>query len=158
MEKIKEKIKKDLSDFIKEKNVEGCSVLRMLLSNVLLKEKEKNYLVRKNNIEAGEVELTDEEIDTVIFSEAKKRKDSISAFEKGNRPDLVEKEKKELLILSKYLPKQMSEEELKIMVKESFEKGKKDFKDLMSDIIPKVKGKADGSMVSKIVKEMLDTA
>lgn len=158
MEKIKEKIKEDLNLALKEQKKETCSVLRMLLSNILLKEKEKNYALKKEGKLAEENCLTDEEVLEVAFSEVKKRKDSILLFEKGNRLDLAEKEKEELSILSKYLPKQMTEEEVKEIVKEVIDSGKKEFKDIISEVMPKVKGKADGSLVSKIIREILEVA
>ena len=103
--------------------------------------------------------LSDEEIVNVIFSEIKKRKESILEFEKGKREDLVEKTQKEIEILKKYLPEQLSEEDIRKLVKEIITKtGAKDLKDMgkvMGQLIPKVKGKAEGSLVSKIVKELL---
>ena len=97
----------------------------------------------------------------VISSEVKKHKESISGFEKGERQDLVEKEKRELEILQKYLPEQISEEEIKEIAKEAIqETGAKEIKDMgkvMADIMPKIKGRADGSQASKIVKELLET-
>jgi len=104
-------------------------------------------------------EITSEEIMEILFLEAKKRRESISAFEKGNRQDLVEKEKKELAILQKYLPEQMSEEELKKIVRQVIEKtgakGIKEMGKVMKEIASQIKGRADGSLVSKIVKELL---
>ena len=116
-------------------------------------------------------QLTDEEVIEVISSETKKRKESILEFEKGRlQPtlhparkkhimDLVDKEKKELEILQKYLPEQLPEEEIKKLAKEAIEKvGAKEPKDMgkvMAELMPKVKGRADGSLVNKIVKELL---
>ncbi len=157
MEKIKEKIKEDLLSAVKGQKKEICSVLRMLLSNILLKEKEKNYRERKENNSNNEVFLTDEEVISVVFSEVKKRKDSIILFEKGNRIDLAKKEKEELSILYKYLPEQMTEEEIKKIVKEVIDSGKKEFKDIISEVMPKVKGKADSALTIKIIKEALNS-
>lgn len=153
MEKIKQKIKEDISIALKGRESETCSVLRMLLSNILDVEKKKKYK------EGKELELTDEEIIMVIVSEAKKRKDSISEFEKGGRQDLVEKEKKELLILKKYLPEQLEEEDvMKIVEKTIEETESKDIKDMgkvMKEAMVKIKGRADAGLVSKIAKELL---
>jgi len=95
----------------------------------------------------------------VIASEAKKRKDSIIEFKKGNRNDLVEKEEKELEILKKYLPEQMNEEQVKEEAKKVISEigavGPKDTGKVMSALMPKVKGKTDGSVVSKVVGELL---
>lgn len=152
---LKDKIKTDLIQALKEGNQVVCSTLRMLLAAVLNKEKEKKY---KEKIEE-EVELTDEEIIDVISSEAKKRKESIIEYEKWERQSLAEKEKAELEILQKYLPEQLSEEEVKKIAEEAIEKvGAAEIKDMgkvMAELMPKVKGRADGGLMSKIVKELL---
>ena len=93
------------------------------------------------------------------MSEAKKRKEAISEYEKGGREDLLEKEKAELEVLEKYLPEQLSEEEIKKIAKEIIEKVEaksiKDMGKVMAEMMTRVKGKADGSVVNKIVKELL---
>jgi len=152
---LKENLQKDLNNFLKEKNQTGVNTVRLLLAAILLKEKEKKYKTKEET-------LTDEEVLEVIFSEAKKRKESILEFEKGGRDDLVAKEKAELEILQKYLPEQLSDEELRKIVKEAVEKvGAKDMKDIgkiMGQVMSKVKGKADGSRVNIIAKELLGAA
>ena len=152
---LKEKIQKDLAESVKGKEELKTSVLRMLTAAILNKAKEKRY----KSGEEKEAELNDEEIIEVIASEVKKRKEAAEEYEKGGRNDLAEKEKKELQILQKYLPEQLSEEEIKKLAKEAIEKiGAKDPKDMgrvMSGLMPQVKGKADGALVSKIVKELL---
>ncbi|MCX6720158.1 MAG: GatB/YqeY domain-containing protein, partial [Candidatus Staskawiczbacteria bacterium] len=119
------------------------------------KEKEKKF---KEKIEL-EATLTEDEIISVISSEIKKRKDAIILYEKGNRPELAEIEKIEIEIIKKYLPEQLSEEDLKKLIEESVAKVEaKEIKDMgkvMADLNPKIKGKADGGEVSKIVKELL---
>jgi len=139
--------------------------LRMLLASILTKEKDKRYKVSKQKPDlnedglAKESQLSDEEVIEVISSEIKKRKDAIVLYEQGNRPELAAREKKEIEILKKYLPEQLSDEELRKLVGESIEKvGAKEMKDMgkiMADLMPKVKGKADNSEISKIVKELL---
>ena len=90
---------------------------------------------------------------------AKQRKEAIEMYEKGGRQDLVEKEKAELAVVESYLPKQMSEEEIRELVKEAIEatgaSSPKDIGKVMQHVMPKVKGRADGSVVNKIVREML---
>jgi hypothetical protein len=135
------------------------------MSSILNKEKEKRYGLSKKNPNASEQELekdsqlTDEEILDVISSEAKKRREAAEGFEKGGRTESAEKEKKELDILLKYMPAQMSEEEIRNLVKESVEKvGAKEIKDMgkvMAELMPKTKGRADSSLVSRLVKESL---
>ncbi|MDD4467116.1 MAG: GatB/YqeY domain-containing protein [Candidatus Pacebacteria bacterium] len=157
MEKIKEKIKEDLVLAMKSKETLTLSVLRMLLSSILLKEKDKNYQLRKENDKAKDVELTDEEVLKVIFSEVKKRKDSVLAFQKGNREDLVQKESEEIAILEKYLPRQLTEEEIKEIAEKLVKRGD-NFGEAMSKVIQKISGRADGAKVSKAVKEILGIA
>jgi len=161
------KIQKDLKEALKKKDEIIVSVLRMLLAAILNKEKEKRYKIAKAEPELIEEELieksqlTDEEVIEVISSEVKKRKESILEFEKGERQDLVEKEKKEIEVLNKYLPEQLSEEDIKKLAKEAIEKigatEPKDVGKVMQELMPQVKGKADGATVSKIVKELLQT-
>ncbi len=152
---LKNTIKDDLNRAVKKRDEVKRSTLRMLLAAVLSKEKEKKY---KEKIEQ-EVELTDEETIDVISSEAKKRKEAIIEYEKRGRQSLAEKEKAELEILQKYLPEQFSEEEVKKLAKETVkEVGAEDMKDIgkiMAELMPKLKGRADGRLVSKIVKELL---
>jgi len=110
---LKEKIQEDLNSALKEKKELEVSVLRLLLSAIFNKEKEKRYKLSKEKPEFASEELekesvlSDEEIIEVIFSEIKKRKEAILEFEKGDRKDLADKEKKEMRILQKYLPKEV---------------------------------------------------
>ena len=164
---LKEKIEEDFQKALKEKNEEEVSVLRVLRAEMVNKEKEKRYQKSKENPELalGELEkesqLTDEELVSLIASEVKKRKEAILGFEKGKREDLVEKEKKEIEILKRYLPEQLSEEEIKKMVKETIQrlsaKSLKDMGRVMGEIMPKIKGRAEGEIVSKIVREELSS-
>lgn len=150
-EEVEGKIKEELNRAIKSKNEVVRSTLRMLLAAVANKEKDKQY--KKNE------SLTEEEKIDIISSEAKKRREAIVEYEKGNRQDLVDKEKAELEVLQKYLPAQLSEEEIKDMVSQVVEEtGAETMQDIgkvMGVLMPKVKGKADGNLVSKIVKELL---
>ena len=103
--------------------------------------------------------LSNEEIQQIIAGEAKKHRESIEMFQKGSRQDLVDKETKELKILEAYLPEQMGEEEVRKLVKEAIAstgaKTPQEMGKVMAALMPKVKGKADGSLVSRIVKELL---
>ena len=163
---LKEKILQNLNTALKEKKELELSVLRMLSAAVQNRESEKRTKLwkEKADLPSEELEkkskLTDEEVLEVISSEAKKRKESIEGFQKGKREDLVEKEKKELEILESYLPEQLSEEEIKKLVEEAVSKvGAKEMRDVgkvMQELMPKVKGRADGALISKIVKESLE--
>lgn len=126
------------------------SVLRMLLSAI------NYYEIQKGG--AG-YEATDEDVMTVIQREVKQRKDSIEQFTAGNRKDLADKEVEELKLLEIYLPEQMGEEEITKLVDEAIAQtgatSAADMGKVMGALMPKTKGKADGSLVSKIVKEKL---
>lgn len=162
---LKEKIAADLKRDLKEKRDLAVSVLRQLLAAILNKEKEKRIKLfkEKEDIKEDELikesQLTDNEIIEVVFSESKKRKEAVLGFEKGGRESLAEKEKKELEILKKYLPEQLPEEEIKRLAKEVIERtgavSPQDIGKVMGKLIPQVKGRAEGSMVGKIVKELL---
>ena len=152
---LKKIIQEDLKQALKGRRQIEVSVLRLLNAATLNREKEKRYKLKTEE----DTPLTEDELLEVIFSEAKKRKEAIVEFERGARPDLVQKEKQELEILGKYLPEQMSEEEIKKLAKEAIEKtGAKDVKDtgrVMAELMPRVKGRAEGSLLSKAVKELL---
>jgi uncharacterized protein YqeY len=162
---LKKKIQEDLREAIRNKKELETLVLRLITAAILNKEKEKRYKISKEKEDVSETDLgkesqlTDEEIIEVISSEAKKRKEAISEFEKGGREDLVNKEKRELEILQKYLPEQLSEEELKKLAKVAIKRvGASELKDIgkvMAELMPKIKGRAEGNLVSKIVKELL---
>lgn len=163
---LKEKILEDLNSALKRKKETEVSVLRLLLTSVLNREKEKRYKLSKEKSELAVKELekksslSDEEVLGVVLSEIKKRKEAILIFEKGKRKDLMEKENAEIEVLKKYLPEQLSEEEIKKLAAEAVEKiGAKQLKDMgkvMAELVPKIKGRADGNSVSKIVKKLLE--
>ena len=113
-----DEIKKDLVSFQKDKNETGVSVLRMLVSSIVNKGKDKRLKIANENQGMSDKELdeksilSNEEVVEVIASEVKKRRDSIQSFESGGRIDLVEQETRELEILKKYLPKELTEQEV----------------------------------------------
>lgn len=146
--------KKDLQDKLKQSMLARdelrTSVLRMLLSAI------NYYEIQKGG--AG-YEATEEDVLTVTGNQAKQRRDSIEQFKLAARPELAEKEQKELDILSAFLPEQMSEEEITKLVKEAVEKsGASNISDIgkvMGLLMPQVKGKADGNLVNIIVRKEL---
>lgn len=144
---LTEKIEKDLIEAMKAHNETNVSVLRMLKSAI------KNQEIQK------QTELKDEDVMSVIQSQIKQRQDSIALYEQGQRTELAEKEKTEIGILIKYLPEQMSEEKIREIVKKAvIDSGASSIQEMgkvMGVLMPQVKGKADGSLVSKIVKEEL---
>jgi len=157
-----DQIKKDLINFQKEKRPIEVSSLRMLLSSIVNKEKQKRLKLSSNysNEELDlKSKLEDQEILEVIFSEAKKRKDAIEEFKKAQRQDLVEKEERELSTLQKYLPEELGEEEIKKIVKEIIEEKKitnmKQIGTVMKEALIRTKGLADGKKINTIAKELL---
>jgi uncharacterized protein YqeY len=162
---IVEEIKKDLISALKEKNESTVSTLRMVTSSIFNKEMDKRVEVLKGEPSLTEeqlkekAKLTDEEVLEVLSSEVKKRRDSIAQFEQGGRPELAAGEKAEMDILMKYLPKELTEEEIRMIVKDSIVKsGATTIKDIgivMKEVSPQTKGKADGNLVAKIVREQL---
>ena len=162
---IVEEIKKDLISALKEKNESAVSTLRMVSSSIFNKEMEKRVKVLEKEPNLNEeqlkekIKLTDEEVIEVLASEVKKRRDSISQFEQGGRPELAASEKLEMDILMKYMPKELTEDEIRKIVKDAVIKsGATDMKGIglvMKEVSPQTKGKADGNLVAKIVKEEL---
>lgn len=144
---LSERINNDLKEAMKNKDSFRLSVIRMV--------KGAMQLAKPNPRE----ELTDDDVITVISKQIKMRNDSIKEFEAAGRSDLVEQNKKEIEILNTYMPKQLSEEELTEIIDKVFEEVKptsqKDMGLIMKNISPLVKGKADMSLVNKLVKERL---
>lgn len=145
---LKDQIQKDLIENMKAKNEAAVGAIRMLKTAIMKLET------------AGEAKVAnDEEIIQLVNKEIKQRKDSIEQFEKGNRPELAAKEKAEMAFLEKYMPAQMSEDEIKTVIKEGMAatgaSTKADLGKLMGAIMPKVKGKADGGLVNRLVQSML---
>jgi len=144
---LKETIEADIISSMKSKNEEAVSVLRMLKSAI------HNWEI------SSKKEPQDVDIVGVIQGQIKSRRDSIEMYKKGNRQELADKEQKEIDILTKYLPEQMDEVAVREIIKKAIsETGVSSMQDMgkvMGKIMPEVKGKADGSMVSNIVKEEL---
>jgi Uncharacterized conserved protein len=143
---------------MKEKKEREISTLRLLKDAIFKREKEKRYRlfgkVKEEELEK-ESQLSDQEIIEVILSEIKKRKEAILGFEKGKREDLVKKEKEEMKILERYLPEQLSEKEIENLAKEIIGKVGPNFGKVMKEMMAKVKGRAEGALVSKIVKKLI---
>lgn len=164
---LKKKIQEDLNLALKNKESLKRIVLGSLLSAIKNKEKEKRAAEAKKNPNISEEELkkaselSNEEIIKIIQSEIKKRKEAIELYQKGSREELARKEKDELNILSQYLPEQMPDEEIRKIVTETIKQiGAKDIKDMgkvMGQVMVKIKGRAEGNRISKIVKEELNS-
>ena len=142
-----ERLNNDMKQAMKNKEKDKLSVIRMVKS-----------ALQNEAIKLGKTLTEDEEL-TVLSRELKQRKDSLQEFEKAGRTDLVDKVKEEITVLELYIPKQLSEEELVQIVKETIAEvgasSKADMGKVMGAIMPKVKGKADGSLVNKLVQQHL---
>lgn len=143
-----ERIDQEMKTALKEKDKEKLSTIRLLKSSIKKVEIDKKR------------PLTDEEVMDVILREIKQRKDSIAEYEKADRGDLAEKEKKELAVLQAYLPEPLSEEELRKIIKDTIQEvgasSKADMGKVMGAVLPKVKGRAEGRTVSQLVQQELN--
>jgi uncharacterized protein YqeY len=144
---LAEKIRTDLEQSLRKNDKLRVSVLRLVLSSL-------------HNAEiAQQKKLDDAGVLTVLDKEAKMRRESIEAFEKGNRQDLVDKEKAELAMLLEYLPEQMTRDQIvaaaRKVISELGASGPKDKGKVMSQLMPQLRGKAQGQEVSEVVNELL---
>ena len=144
---LKDVLLSDMKAAMKEKDVLRKNAIQMVRAAILQIEKDK------------QITLEDDAVIEVIAKEVKKRKDSIIDFEKGGRQDLIDAANAEIAALAGYLPAQLSEDEIKELVKEAISETNalsiKDMGKVMAYIMPKTKGKADGSVVNGIVKSLL---
>ncbi len=146
-----QKITEDLKVAMKSGDHARVEALRFILAG--LKGAEKDKYAKDPN-----ASLTDEEAVGVLQKEVKRRRESIELFRKGDRPDLVEKEEADLRILSEYVPRELSSEEVEKVVDALFAKGFSDFNVLMREAMKELKGRADGRVVGDIVKKKLGSA
>lgn len=146
---LKDRLAEDMKAAMKEKESgkKKLSVIRMVRSSL------KNAEIDKKS------ELTEEEVLDVIAREVKKRRDSLDEYLKVGREDIANGLKEEVEILMEYLPEQLSEPEIRALVKDVVDEvkptGPKDMGKVMGKLMPKVKGKADGKLVNQIVKEFM---
>ena len=145
---LKEKLMSDLKEAMKEKQILRKNVVQMIRAAILQVEKDK------------QIELDDNQIIEIIAKESKKRKDSLADYEKSGRQDLIEQVKQEIEIISEYLPKQLSKEEIIEIVKEVIqETGATTIKDMgkvMKGAKEKIGAAADGKTINEVVKELLN--
>ncbi|WP_377888433.1 GatB/YqeY domain-containing protein [Alkalihalobacillus sp. R86527] len=144
---LNDRLTTDMKVAMKNKEKQKLSVIRMVKSSL-----------QNESIKLGH-ELTEEEELTVLTREVKQRKDSLQEFDKAGRSDLVQNLDEELSILTAYLPKQLSEEEVDLLVKqviaETGATSKQEMGKVMGALMPKVKGKADGGLVNRLVQKNL---
>ncbi len=144
---LKTKLLDDIKGAMKSRDTLKLETLRLLGSEIKNKEIDHRR------------DITDEEALSLLTTQIKKRKESITLFEQGGRVDLCEKERKELAILEAYLPEQVSEDVLRRriqeVVKDSGAQGSKDLGKIMKVVLPEFKGKADGALIKNLVSELL---
>lgn len=142
-----EKLKNDMIEAMKNKEKERLTVIRMVKAAM-----DQEHIDHKR-------EINEDLLIDVVNKQIKMRKDSIVEFEKGNRNDLIEKTQNEIAILEKYLPEQLSEDEVIKIIEEIFEEvkpqGQKDMGKVMKEATSKLKGKTDMKSVSEIIKNKL---
>jgi uncharacterized protein YqeY len=143
-----EKLNQDMKQAMKNKEKDKLVVIRMVKA-----------ALQNEAIKLGKDELSEEEDLTVLSRELKQRKDSLQEFKNADRLDLVEKTQAEIDVLVDYMPEQLSEEEVSEIVKQTISEvnatSKADMGKVMGALMPKVKGKADGSLVNKLVQQQL---
>lgn len=144
---LRQKIYDDMVDAMKSKDKETLSVLRMVKGSIQLEEISKKK------------ELEDDDVIAVISKQIKTRKDANSEFEKGNRQDLIDKNNAEISILNRYMPEQLDSSEIESIITEAMTRleitTQKQMGLLMKDIMPKLKGKADMSVVNELIRSKL---
>jgi uncharacterized protein len=142
-----ERLNNDMKQAMKNKEKDKLSVIRMLKASI------QNEALKQRQ------DLTDDEELTVLSRELKQRKDSLQEFENAGRSDLVDKVRTELVYVEAYMPEQLSEEEISKIVKQTILEvnatSKADMGRVMGALMPKVKGKADGSLVNNLVQQHL---
>jgi uncharacterized protein YqeY len=144
---LKDRLYKDMQKAAKERNPLALSALRMALAEI------------KNREIEARGELEDDAVVKALASMVKKRRESIELFLKGNRPELAEKEEGEISVLSAYLPQGLSEAEVESLAREAVAatgaKSPSDMGRVMKELMPKVAGRADGKLVSEVVRRLL---
>jgi uncharacterized protein YqeY len=144
-----EQLQSDLTTAMKARDAETTATLRMVIAAV------RNARVAPGR--SGDV--GDEETLELLAKEAKKRAEAIEAYDAAGRPELADKERRELLVVQRYLPEPLSEDELRAAVDEAVAEtgasGPSDMGRVMQAVMPKVKGRADGKIVSRMVKDRL---
>ena len=144
---VMEQLNHDMKQAMKDKSVLKLSVIRMVKATI-----------KNEEIKLGR-DLSDDEVLTILTRELKQRRDSLHEFEKAGREDLATKTRDELDIILAYMPAQLSEDEIRQIVREAVAAfgatSKKEMGKVMGAIMPKVKGKADGNLVQQIVSEEL---
>ena len=159
-----QKLNDDLKQSLRDRNEIKTSTLRLLISNIKyaeLRKQDAEFTKNPNltDIDIKKITLSDPDILGTIAREIKQREESIEAFKKGNRQDLVEKESAEMAVLKSYLPQQMTRDEIvaeaRQLIAEVGARGPSDKGKVMGKLIAKLKGKADGREINEAVTDLL---
>jgi uncharacterized protein YqeY len=165
---LKQKIHEDFKVAFKAQKQQETSTIKMLMAAILLKEKDKQFkLATQEKLSEEQIKakgdlLGDEEILSIVQGEIKKLKDALSDAQKSNRADLGAKAREEIDILAKYLPPQLSDEDLRAIVIEAIKvtgaKDQKQMGQVIKEVMVKAKGQAENSKISEFIKEELSKA
>jgi hypothetical protein len=144
---LKDRLQKDMQKAAKERNPLALSALRMALAEI------------KNREIEARGELPDEAVEKALASMVKRQRESIELFLKGNRPELAEKERAEIAVLSAYLPEGLTGAEIESLAREAIAsagaKSPSDMGRVMKELMPRLAGRADGKLVSEVVRRLL---
>jgi len=144
---LKDRLREDLAAAMRDGDAKRRDVLRMMLAAIKQEEVDQ------------QIELNDDGVQAILTKQAKQRRESIADAEKANRPDLVAQEEAELLIIGEYLPKQLTEDEIRTaavdVIEQTGASGMQDMGRVMGQLMPTFQGQADGGLVSRVVRELL---
>ncbi|MFQ5451015.1 MAG: GatB/YqeY domain-containing protein [Nitrospinaceae bacterium] len=144
---LKEKLLSDLKGALKARDTVRLNTIRILISEI------KNQEIRQKKV------IDDAAVVAIVVSQVKKRKEAAALYDKGNRPELSQKEKQEIEILQTYLPEQVPEEDLRRRIQEIIKEldahGTGEMGRIMKTVVPEFKGKADNQLIKNLVSEYL---
>ncbi|GIP35837.1 GatB/YqeY domain-containing protein [Paenibacillus sp. J2TS4] len=144
---LSDRLNEDMKQAMKSQDKFRLSVIRMIRSAI------KNIEIDQRR------SLDDNEVLDIISREIKQRKDSLQEFEKAGREDLAQSAKAEIAVIAEYLPQQLTEEEVKVLVQQTIQEtgasSKADMGKVMAALMPKVKGRTDGKLVNQLVQQLL---
>ena len=145
---LKEQLESDLKSALKGGKTEEITLLRFVLAQVHNREIEQRT-------KKGKPDLTEEEVIGVLQKELKKRKEAIDLFKQGGRDDLVKREEQEAALIGHYVPSPLTKEDVGALVDKALAGGAREFSVVMKKVMEEAKGRADGRLVSEVVKEKL---
>lgn len=149
---LKERLTEDMKSAMRGASSDPEQRIRLSTIRLLISETKNAEIMKRSD-------LTDEEVTDIIQRQIKRRKEATEQYRKGGREDLAEKEEKEAAILSGYLPEQLSDDEIRRLIKEVVQEtgatSVRDMGKVMSNLMPKVRGKADGKHVNELASEIL---